>query len=82
MCPTGLALDHPAAEVLLDYAHGGCPVQSGADWTIEMMTAAIEKGPHKSALDTEAMEQLQTEVVLWDDIKHRPPRNSRCHPLQ
>ena len=79
MCPTGLALDHPAAEVLLDYAHGGCPVQSGADWTVQMMTAAIEKGPHTSALDKDAMEQLQTEVaekvkvgqakvVLWDDI--------------
>ena len=92
MCPTGLALDHPAAEVLLDYAHGGCPVQSGADWTVQMMTAAIEKGPHTSALDKDAMEQLQTEVaekvkvgqakvVLWDDIKHRPPKELKVSPI-
>jgi hypothetical protein len=50
MCPSGLALDHPAAQVLLDYAHGGCPVNTGAPWSREMMEAAIEKGPHVSAI--------------------------------
>ena len=53
MCPTGLALDHPAANVLLDYAKVGCPVNSGQPWTLEMMEAAIDKGPHSSALDPE-----------------------------
>jgi hypothetical protein len=38
MCPSGLALDHPAAQLLLDYAHGGCPVNTAlvicyADWS-------------------------------------------------
>ncbi len=29
MCPSGLALLHPAAELLLQYATTGCPVQTG-----------------------------------------------------
>ena len=30
MCPTNLALHHPAAGLLLEYAAQGCPVQTGA----------------------------------------------------
>ena len=92
MCPTGLALDHPAAQVLLDYAHRGCPVNTGAPWTKEMLEAAIEKGPHVSALDEAAMEQLQQEVqakaeigqckiVKWDDIKANPPEQLKISPI-
>ena len=92
MCPSGLALDHPAAQVLLDYAHGGCPVNTGAPWSREMMEAAIEKGPHVSALDEAAMEQLQQEVeakvesgqcriVEWDDIKDMPPEQLKISPI-
>ena len=36
MCPKGLALHHPAASKLLQYATGGCPVNAGAPWTLEM----------------------------------------------
>ena len=92
MCPSGAALEHPAADILLDYAHGGCPVNSGSDWTVDMMTAAITRGPHKSALDPEAMAQLQDEVkekvkvgqatvVLWDDIKDSPPSQLKISPI-
>ena len=92
MCPTSLALDHPDANVLLDYAKGGCPVNSGHPWTLEMMEAAIDKGPHSSALDPEASHQLQAEVaakvkigqcrvVLWDDIKHTPPAQLKIFPI-
>ena len=49
------------------------------------LEAAIEVGPHISALDPEAMDQLQSEVkekevlgqakvVLWDDIKRDLPK--------
>ena len=79
-------------QVLLDYAHKGCPVNMGAPWTKEMMEAAIEKGPHVSALDDEAMEQLQQEVqakaeigqctiVKWDDIKANPPEQLKISPI-
>ena len=37
MCPKGLALHHPAAAKLLQYATGGCPVNAGAPWTLEML---------------------------------------------
>ena len=92
MCPSGLALEHPAADVLLQYSQGGCPVQSGKDWTIDMMTAAVERGPHVSALVDEAMLQLQQEVaekvrvgqarvVNWDDIKSNPPSQLKVSPI-
>ena len=92
MCPSGLALEHPAAELLLQYSQLGCPVETGQDWTVEMMTAAIERGPHRSALVPAAMEQLQAEVeakvkcgqcrvVEWDDIKHNPPAQLKISPI-
>jgi hypothetical protein len=33
MCPRGLALHHPAAAKLLQYATGGCPTNTGKNWT-------------------------------------------------
>ena len=55
MCPKGLALHHPAAEKLLQYATRGCPVNSGAEWTLEMQEAAIARWPHASAMVPEAI---------------------------
>ena len=63
MCPSGLALHHPAAGQLLQYATGGCPVNSGQNWTMEMIETAIARGPHVSALVPEAIEQLNLEVI-------------------
>ena len=63
MCPAGLALEHPAGELLMEYAMEGCPVNVGRDWTIEEITAAVERGPHKSALGKEQMAQYQNKVV-------------------
>ena len=62
MCPSGLATRHPAAEHLLSYATGGCPVKTGNPWTRRMMEEAIAAGPHKSALEPDAMQQLADEV--------------------
>ena len=92
MCPAGLALEHPAADLLLQYSQLGCPVETGQDWTADMMTAAIERGPHRSALEPAAMEQLQTEVeakvqcgqarvVLWKDIEKSPPPQLKISPI-
>ena len=63
MCPSGKALVHTAADTLLEYATFGCPANTGKDWTLEEMQAAIDIGPHKSAMDPKAMEQLQEEVA-------------------
>jgi len=92
MCPSGLALNHPAAATLLEYATKGCPALTGQPWTREQMQAAIDRGPHVSALVPDAMKQLDAEIeekiarqqcrlVRWDDIKHDPPRQLKISPL-
>ena len=92
MCPAGLALHHPAADLLTQYASGGCPVQTGRPWSRAEMQAAIKKGPHASALEPAAMLQLSSEaaekeakgqckIVLWDDIKNNPPTQLKISPL-
>jgi hypothetical protein len=56
------------------------------------MWAAVERGPHVSALQPEAIEQLKTEVaekvrvgqcrvVEWDNIKDDPPEQLKISPL-
>lgn len=92
MCPSGLALHHPAAGHLLSYATGGCPANTGRNWTRQEMEAAICRGPHVSAREPRAMAQLATEiaekvannqarVVLWDDIRTSPPPNLKISPV-
>ena len=92
MCPSGLALHHPAAEKLLQFATEGCPARTGKPWTKEQMEEAIARGPHVSALEKDAMEQLEKEVyakekkkqckvVLWDDIKDNPPKELKVSPI-
>ena len=84
MDPVGPALTHPAADLLTEYATFGCPANTGADWTIDELQAAIDVGPHVSALVPDAMHQLQEEVAaktdngqvkvfLWDDLKKNLP---------
>ena len=62
MCPSGLALHHPAAATLLEYATNGCPALTGKPWTRDQMQAAIDRGPHVSALVPDAMTQLDAEL--------------------
>eukprot|EP00986_Skeletonema_menzelii_P004917 scaffold1721_cov105-Skeletonema_menzelii.AAC.2 len=92
MCPSGLALEHPAAAVLLEYASGGCPTKTGKNWTREMIEEAIARGPHVSATSAEAIAYYKSEidqkvaagqakVVLWDDIKHNFPPELKISPL-
>jgi hypothetical protein len=50
MCPTGLALRHPAASTLLEYSKYGCPTQTGKEWTKIQLWEAVERGPHVSTL--------------------------------
>ena len=62
MCPSGLVLEYPAADLLMEYATVGCPTKTGKDWTMQDLEEAIDVGSHVSALDPEAMAQLQPEV--------------------
>ena len=56
------------------------------------MAAAIQRGPHVSAKESAAMEQLahkivekvaanQARVVLWDEIKASPPSKLKISPI-
>jgi len=92
MCPSGLALHHPATETLLNYATKGYPTNTGKPWTREETEAAIARGPHVSALDPAAMKQLVTEImekvkqkqyrlVKWDDRKVNPPEQLILLPI-
>ena len=92
MCPAGLALHHPAAHLLTQYATLGCPTQTGKPWSKDEMEAAVQRGPHASALVEDAAEQLWLEVeekvrkgqarlVTWDDIKHDPPEQLKISPI-
>jgi len=92
MCPSGLALHHPSAAALLQYATSGCPVMPGRDWTFEEIEAAVLRGPHVSALEPDAIQQLaeelehkvrigQARIVEWDSIKHDPPKHLKVSPL-
>lgn len=92
MCPRNLALHHPVADKLLQFATGGCPCITGKPWTKEEAWAEVERGPHVSALEEDAIAQLEGEiagkvtekqckVVLWDDIKHNTPQQLKISPL-
>ena len=92
MCPSGLALHHPAAPLLKEWATYGCPTQTGRPWTTAEMQEAIDRGPHRSALSKEAIAHFKAEVdekvmsgqaklVSWDAIKANPPENLKISPI-
>jgi hypothetical protein len=92
MCLAGMALHHPAAETLLNWAEFGCPTQTGKPWSISEMEEAIAHGPHQSALTPEALEHVaveikekvlsnQARVVEWDAIKDNPPTELKISPI-
>lgn len=92
MCPTGLALKHPAASTLLEYSKYGCPTQTGKEWTKLQIWEAVERGPHVSALSAEALEHFREEarekvatgqatIVEWDKIKNNPPPQMKVSPI-
>ena len=92
MSPTGRALNHPAADILCDWATFGCPTRTGKNWTKEEMWEAVEWGPHRSATSPEALQHFAEEIkkkiqatqaclVPWEDIKHNPPPQLKISPI-
>ena len=92
MAPQGLAQQHEAADLLSDWEKFGCPTHTGRDWTFEEIQAAINRGPHKSALEPDAVAHFaaevadkvakgQARVVLWDDIKFNHPPRLKVSPV-
>jgi hypothetical protein len=64
----------------------------GRDWTLSEIQLAINRGPHQSALEPEAIahfkvevrdkvEKGQARVVIWDDIKSNHPHQLKVSPM-
>ena len=92
MYPTNLAAEHPAGNMLKEQATVGCPVDTGRDWTHDELQAAVNRGPHSSALDPDAIAQYKLEIAdkvksgqakvhLWSDIKKNPPAKLKISPF-
>ena len=90
MAPQGPTQKHEAAELLTDWERFGCPTKTGRDWTLAEIQAAIDCGPHKSALEPDAIKHFADEVtdkvakgqvrVIFSGTISRTtaPTNSRC----
>ena len=65
MWPRGnIAKSHPAANILQHFSTEGCPVNTGENWTHQMIITALEKGPHPSAKVPEAKKILLKETEI------------------
>jgi hypothetical protein len=86
MAPQGHAPKHEGAELLNEWENLGCPTNTVQEGTIgEILQAAINRGPHKSELEPDAIANVvenevdnkvvkgQVSAVLWDDIKDNHP---------
>ena len=94
MCPSNMALNHPAGPTLQEYATTGCPVEAGRQWTREEIELAIEQGPHdmdESAAAQFAAEAIDKEkkglvrIVPWSELKNMPdhlfPKELKVSPI-
>ena len=92
MFPTGYALNHNAAPLLLGYAEHRCPVDCGTDWSHNCIVDAITRGTHKSAYDPAAVKFLHEEmndkisngyayVTTWREIKDSIPPQLTISPV-
>jgi hypothetical protein len=62
MCPAGLAVEHPAAAIFMDWAQFGCPTKTGKPWKWADIDKAIKRGPHQLALSPEAIQHFAEEI--------------------
>ena len=91
MQPLHLVHTHSFYDTLREW-ESGVPVDCGPDWSREAIDLAIQKGPHRSALDSATMQTVHEDVnyqveagfssiVLWDDIKDALPKRLKISPL-
>ncbi len=82
MCPSGLALLHPAADLLKVWATYGCSTKTGTPWTQEQMQAAVDRmmPSPTSGLRSKVKSRL-AKLVAWDSIKDNPPVELKISPI-
>ena len=61
MQPNGYALKHDAAPILTSFAEAGVPVDCGNPWKRDQIIHLLQRGPHVSAKQKDAITQLRTE---------------------
>ena len=92
MCPAGLALHHPAAELLREWTSYGCPTCTGRPWAPTEMQEAVDCGLHCSTMSNNAIAHFGAEVaekvksgqaklVAWESIKDNPPTKLKISPI-
>jgi hypothetical protein len=87
-----MALLHPTADLLKEWAAYEFPTNMGKPWTPDQMQAAVDRGPHRSWLTDDAIAHYRNEVdkkakkwqaklVAWDSIKDNPPAELKISPI-
>jgi hypothetical protein len=91
MSPSACVNFHPFTETLRQWKEG-VPVDYGEDWTVEQLKAAIHQGPHKSALEPDAILLIEeditcqvragyAQVVDWSWLKNHLPSQLKVSPI-
>jgi len=91
MQPQPLSNIHPFAPTLQEW-QAGIHVDCGPEWDMTACDAAVERGPHPSALTAEAIELFAEDisyqekagfcrVFLWDELRSRHPKNLKISPV-
>jgi len=92
MCPSGISLQHPMADLLLEYATNGCRVNCGKNWSVEQLEAAVEKDPHIKKQDKVAVEYAWSEalekqkegycdIIKWSKLRKNYPPQLKISPI-
>ena len=92
MWPRNHAMQHNATPLLNTYAQTGCPVDCGPDWSVDHLELLLRRGPHISAKQKIAANQLQLEtnekikhgyvrIVTWGSIKDNLPKKLKISPI-
>ena len=76
ICPSILALHHPATEKLLQYNTKGCPTESRKLWSVDTIEAVVLRGPHVSAMEPEATKLVAAKVSRKE--KHNQVKMVNC----
>ena len=92
MFPCTFALGHSTAPMLKAWATTGCSLNLGPNWTKKQIITALQHGPHRSALQNDAIMALcaetnkkvvnrYTRTVQWGDIKQNIPQKLKISPV-
>jgi hypothetical protein len=92
MQPQLRAAGHPFFPTLHEWGTDGVPVDCGPDWSWDVIEHAVERGPHRSAMEKENIalvhEDVQYQVdagfsriVLWSDLQELRPSKLKISPM-